>query len=175
MEIRIDPLSLTSINEAKKQIRKYAKNLPKRCEELARRLAELGTEVADSTFSISVYDLDAHYHQPIEPTNITVTFQQDHDHNGHFTIHADGEAVAFVEFGAGVYFNSNDWGRPRPEGIVGIGEYGMGNGKQRSWGFYGSDGKAHVTAGTPEQPGMWYASQEMRNKLTQIAREVFAE
>lgn len=135
----------------------------------------LGAETANVTFAGAVYDLDAKYHRPLEQADITVSFEQDYDHNGHFTIHADGKAVAFVEFGAGVYYNGNGWDRPRPEGIVGIGEYGQGKGKQWSWGFYGEDGEAYVTCGTPEQPGMWWASKEMRYKLTEIAREVFAE
>ena len=174
MEIRINPLSMSSIREAQAQLKQYKKKLPKKCEELARRLTMLGAGVANVIFSAAVYDLEAKYNQPIEPANITVTYEQDYEHNGHFTIHADGKAVAFVEFGAGVKFNGNGSDRPRPQGIVGIGQYGMGNGKQKSWGFYGDDGEVYVTSGTPEQPGMWLASRAMREDIAKIAREVFA-
>ena len=175
MEIRINPLSMSSIREAQAQLKQYKKDLPRKCEELARRLAMLGAETANVTFAGAVYDLDAKYHRPLEQADITVSYEQDLDNNGHFTIHADGEAVAFVEFGAGVYFNGSGSQRHRPQGIHEIGFYGQGKGKQWSWGYYGKDGKAHITAGTPEQPGMWLASQEMRYKMAEIAREVFAQ
>lgn len=174
MVIRFNALSLDSVTEARKQIQKYKRNLPKKCEELARRLAALGAGIANVTFSNAVYDLEVNSLTPIEPANITVSYEQDYEHNGHYTIHADGKVVAFVEFGAGVRFNGQGSDRPRPQGIVGIGEYGKGKGKQRSWGFYGEDGEVYVTSGTPEQPGMWLASRAMREDIAKIAREVFA-
>lgn len=175
MVIHINALSLDSINKARKQIQTYKRKLPKKCEALARRLAELGSGIANVTFSGAVYDLDALTKQPIAPADITVSYEQDFAHNGHYTIHADGEAVAFVEFGAGVFYNSTGSDRIRPEGIVGIGEYGKCYGKRKAWGFTGKDGQPHIVRGTPEQPGMWLAARTMRQDILKIAREVFAE
>ena len=174
MEIRLNALSLESVLQARKDLQKYKRKLPKKCMELARRLAVLGSGLANVTFSGAVYDIGARSGQPIHPTDITVSYEQDYDKNGHYTIHADGVAVAFVEFGAGVYYNYTGSDRNRPEGIVGIGEYGKGMGNRKAWGFTDEHGQTRVTRGTPEQPGMWLASRTMREDLTKIAREVFA-
>ena len=62
---------------------------------------------------------------------------------------------------------------PRPDGIVGIGEYGQGKGKQKSWGYYDDTGELVVTHGNPATLAMWYATQEMEREVIRIAKEVF--
>ena len=176
MEIILNPLDPKSVADARRKLTAYRKKLPAKCAELSRRLAELGCNIADLTFSSAVYDLEVKYKMPIEPTNIVVSYEaSERDGKVIYTVHADGKAVAFVEFGAGVYYNGggDPYHDTRPEGIVGIGEYGKGKGKQWSWGFYGDDGEVYVTCGTPEQPGMWIAARNMRSNIEEIAREVF--
>ena len=176
MEIRVNPLSLASVVQARNRINYYKKGLQGRCDKLVTRLAELGGGTAEVTFSSAIYDIGV-YGNPLQHAVITVTTERDFQkHKSSYTIHADGEAVAFVEFGAGVYFNSlgGGSGEPRPEGIVGIGEYGKGKGKQDAWAFVRSDGELCITRGTPAQPGMWNAAQTMRQQIEKIAKEVFA-
>jgi hypothetical protein len=177
MEIRVNPLSLESVTNARKQLQKYKRSLPRKCRLLASRLAELGRGQAEITFSTAVYDINVDG-TPMNPANIVVTVEDDSENEKgqHFTIHADGHAVAFVEFGAGVYYNGIGGGKHpyRPEGIVGIGEYGKGKGKQEAWGFKDEFGASLVTRGTPAQPGMWMAALTMREQITEIAKEVFA-
>jgi hypothetical protein len=175
MEIRVNPLSPQSVKDARKEIIKYKKGLPKKCITFAQRLAEEGLKAATITFTSAVYDIGV-YGNTLQHANISVTMSQDIDKNGHFTISAMGQEVAFVEFGAGVYFNSlgGGSGEPRPEGIVGIGEYGKGKGKQDAWAFVRSDGELCITRGTPAQHGMWNAAQIMRQQIEKIAKEVFA-
>jgi hypothetical protein len=93
-----------------------------------------------------------------------------------YQIVAEGHAVAFIEFGAGVYYNpSEPYPNPRPDGIVGIGEYGKGYGKRQAWGFKNESDELVITHGNPAAMPMWYASEEMRNSILQIARRVFGK
>ena len=61
----------------------------------------------------------------------------------------------------------------RPEGVVGIGEYGKGRGSRPIWVYYDETGKKVFTRGNPAALGMWYATEEMRRSILDVAREVF--
>ena len=178
MEIVINPFDLESIKEAKKKIAGYKRRLQNRTKKLAERLAELGATYARDYFEAVVYDIDYYDGEPLEVTNIMVTAYEDESdkQTTRFTISAWGKDVAFIEFGAGVHFNGggDPYHETRPDGIVGIGQYGQGRGKQQSWSYKGADGLSRRTSGTPEQPGMWLSAQEMRSNIEKIAKEVFA-
>lgn len=163
-------LSTQSIDKAIKEVEKYKQELIRKEKLFLERLAMIGVKEASIRFTTAIYD---------GVNDSTVTLEQ--TPNGYSVI-AEGTAVAFIEFGAGVYHNSGEpYPNPRPEGIVGIGEYGKGKGKRRAWFYYGeagtngeSDGKGLVkTRGNPAAMPMWYATEEMRNAILQIAREVF--
>lgn len=183
MLLYINPLDYQSVANAAKRVRNYCdKDLPEKANMLSKRIAEQCKGSASVYFTSAVYDLHAKTHQPMEKANITVTMRKIGKgvKSPQYVVTARGKAVAFVEFGAGVYFNGNGSDRPRPEGIVGIGEYGKGHGKQWSWAYRtgkfrkGGGQEVRITAGTPAQPGMWLAAKEAREKLVNIAREVFA-
>lgn len=180
MTITIDPLNKTSLTTAEKMLKKYIKNLPQKCEKIAQRLSNIGSAMADSVFGNAVYDLDMDG-VPRGNPGISVFVEGPAVSNGKivYTIIADGWNVAFVEFGAGVYYNSggDPYHETRPEGIVGIGEYGRGSGKREWWAFKAPEhnGDTYMTHGTPEQPGMYLASKAMRDSLEQIAIEVFKD
>lgn len=176
MTITIDPFSLDSIKEAQKKLSSYKRKLKGKTKKLAERLVELGRNYASDYFDTAVYDIDYYDGEPLEVTNFYITTEEDSsDGVCRYTINASGKAIAFIEFGAGVHFNGggDPYHETRPEGIVGIGEYGQKRGKQQSWSYKGFDGQSRRTSGTPEQPGMWLSAQEMRSKLLQIAKEVF--
>ena len=163
-------LNTKDINSAIKELEKYKKEFLKKERRLLEELAILGFHEATVRFATAIYD---------GVNDVTV----DLDEVGKgFTIKADGEAVAFIEFGSGVYHNSSEpYPNPRPEGIVGIGEYGQGKGKRKAWYYKGEPGtngeinsKGVVkTRGNPAAMPMWYASEEMKRSILQIAREVF--
>lgn len=180
MNITIDLLDFGSIMAAKHKLEEYIKSIPDRCAELAKRLSEYGADRAKSMFSSAVYDLDMD-NESRGDNGIVVTVSDPEEIDGGvvYTINADGENVCFVEFGAGVFYNSggDPYHETRPEGIVGIGEYGNGNGKRPFWVFkapeYHDDN--YFTHGTPEQPAMYLASKAMKDVLWDMAREVFNE
>lgn len=163
-------LNSKDIDRAIKEIERYKQEFLKKENLLLERLAELGFHEASVRFATAMYD-------GVNDSDVTI----EKTDKG-YSILARGEAVAFIEFGTGVYHNTSEpYPNPRPEGIVGIGEYGQGKGKRSAWYYKGEPGtngemnaKGVVkTRGNPASMPLWYASEEMRNSILQIAREVF--
>jgi hypothetical protein len=163
-------LNNSDIDRAIKEIEKYKQEMLSKAKEFTEGLALLGVKEASVRFTTAMYD---------GVNDVSVTLNG--GGNG-YIIEAKGEAVAFIEFGSGVYHNSGEpYPNPRPDGIVGIGEYGDGKGKRRAW-FYkgeaGTNGEVQKngvvkTRGNPASMPMWYASEEMKNSITSLAREVW--
>ena len=155
-------LSVSSIDNAIKELRAFQDSLERKKDKLLEELANIGVREASVRFTTAMYD-------GINDSSVSLETNS----NG-YVIVAKGRAVAFIEFGAGVYHNSSEpYPNPRPEGIVGIGEYGKGLGKRQAWGYKDESGELVITHGNPAAMPMWYASEEMRNKIAKIAQEVF--
>lgn len=154
-------LSEKSINEAIKEINRYKKWVDEKTKLLIEKLAIIGAQEASVRFASAMYDGNNNVTVEVSPTD-----------RG-WVITASGEAVAFIEFGSGVYHNPGEpYPLPRPQGIVGIGEYGKGMGKRQAWGYY-DNGELVITRGNPAAMPMWYATEEMRREVLNAAREVF--
>ena len=157
-------LSTSSIKDAIKQLRSYRNSLDAKKDKLLEELANIGVKEAFVRFTTAMYD-------GVNDSSVSLETISDG-----YAIVAEGHAVAFIEFGAGVYHNSGEpYPDPRPEGIVGIGEYGKGYGKRQAWGFTDGSGELVITHGNPAAMPMWYASEEMRSKILKIAKEVFGK
>jgi hypothetical protein len=155
-------LSTASIDDAVKQLRTYRNSLEAKKDKLLKMLGEIGVREASVRFTTAMYD---------GKNDSSVSLETNKDG---YVIVASGHAVAFIEFGAGVYHNTGEpYPDPRPDGIVGIGEYGKGYGKRQAWGFKDDSGELVITHGNPAAMPMWYASEEMRSKILKVAREVF--
>ncbi len=155
-------LSIESIDNAITELKAFRDSLERKKDKLLEELANIGVREASVRFTTAMYD-------GINDSSVTLETT-----TGGYVIKAEGHAVAFIEFGAGVYHNSGEpYPDPRPEGIVGIGEYGKGYGKRQAWGFIDDSGELVITHGNPAAMPMWYASEEMRSKILKIAREVF--
>ena len=155
-------LSSKSIGKAIKALKSYRDSIEVKTNKLLEELAYIGVKEASVRFTTAIYD-------GVNDSSVTLNPIE----NG-YCILAEGKAVAFIEFGAGVYHNPGEpYPNPRPEGIVGIGEYGKGYGKRQAWGFRNEDGELVITRGTPAAMPMWYASEEMRNAIVSKFKEVF--
>lgn len=155
-------LSGSSIDNAIKELKAFRESIEQKMDKLLEELANIGVREASVRFTTAMYD-------GVNDSSVTLEPITDG-----YCIKAEGKAVAFIEFGAGVYHNPGEpYPNPRPDGIVGIGEYGKGYGKRQAWGFRDESGELVITHGNPAAMPMWYASEEMRNKITKIAREVF--
>ena len=155
-------LSTSSIRDAITELKSFRASIETKKNKLLERLGEIGVYEASVRFTSAMYDGVNDSHVSLETTN------------GGYAIVASGHAVAFIEFGSGVYHNTGEpYPDPRPEGIVGIGEYGKGYGKRQTWVYRDEAGEKVFTHGNPAAMPLWYASEEMRSKIETIAKEVF--
>lgn len=157
-------IGLTSdgVSNAIAQFTKYVKWVDEKTAELTKRVTLLGLDVADIRFSSALYD----------GTN-DVSVKVEEAKNG-VSIVAQGKAVCFIEFGSGVFYNgAESYSGIRPDGVVGIGEYGHHRGRNDSWYYKDASGNAVKTHGNPPAAAMFFASQTMQQRFLGIAKEVF--
>ncbi len=159
-EIVINPFDQRSVDKALKELRKYKAWVRKKENELRIRLATIGATVASIQFSRAIYN----------GTN-DVTVRVDNT-DSVAVIYAEGEAVAFIEFGSGIKYG---YGHPmNHEFGTGPGTYPDGKGhwdNPNGW-WYGHN--LH-SSGNPPAMAMYQAREQMVEQITQIARQVFAK
>ena len=158
-KITID-LSAKSIDSAIKEVRKYKAWVLAKEKELRQRLAMLGASVASIKFSTAIYN---------GTNDVTVRVEDD---GSMATIYAEGESVAFIEFGAGAKYG---YGHPQAgELSVGPGTYPDGKGNwdnPKGWWY----GNSEHTFGNPPAMAMYEAVQAIAEQVTMIAKEVFSK
>lgn len=156
-KITID-LSAKSIDSAIKEVRKYKAWVLAKEKELRQRLAMLGASVASIRFSTAIYN---------GTNDVTVRVEDD---GSMATIYAEGESVAFIEFGAGA---KHGYGHPQAgEFGVGPGTYPDGKGNwDNPKGWYIPGGEH--TYGNPPAMAMVAARDTIAEQVMIIAREVF--
>lgn len=158
-KITID-LSAKSIDSAIKEVRKYKAWVLEKEKELRLRLATLGASVASIKFSTAIYN---------GTNDVTVRVEDD---GSMATIYAEGESVAFIEFGAGAKYG---YGHPQAgEFGVGPGTYPDGKGNwdnPKGWWY----GNSEHTFGNPPAMAMYGAVQAITEQVTMIAKEVFSK
>ena len=153
-------ISLTneSINNGIKEVQRYKRWVLEKEKELRTRLASLGATVASIEFSRAIYN---------GPNDVSVRVD---DTGSVAVIYAEGESVAFIEFGSGIKYG---YGHPQ------AGEHGMGPGTYPGKGHWDNEkgwwyGHGKHSYGNPPAMAMYDAVQKMTEELTRIAREVFS-
>lgn len=153
-------LTTESVNEAIKELRRYKRWVQDKERELRIRLAQIGATVASIQFARAIYN----------GTN-DITVRVDNTKSV-AVIYAEGESVAFIEFGSGAKYG---YGHPQ------AGEFGTGPGTYPEGKGHWDDPKGWYYApgqhsfGNPPAMAMYNAVQEMTEQLTQIAKEVFSK
>lgn len=151
-------LTTKSIGKAMREVERYKQWVSVKEAELRSRLAMMGATVASIQFARAIYT---------GSNDITVRVD---DTGSVAVIYAEGESVAFIEFGAGATYG---YGHPQAgEFGVGPGTYPDGKGhwnNPKGWWF----GSSQHTYGNPPAMAMYTAVQEITQNLTKIAREVF--
>lgn len=149
-----DPREMQTVTT---EIEDYLGDLQEKANQICERLAGIGALRASIGFSRAVY-----------PGTNDVAITVDPIENG-YAIHATGNAVLFIEFGAGVTYG---YGHPEPQGY-GPGTYpGKGHWDDPNGWWYGDH---QHTYGNPPAAAMYYAQQEVIRNIEQVAREVFGE
>lgn len=117
--------------QAIEEVVKTVNNTVEVADWIANNLAVKGADIAQEYFDRAEYD-----------GQNTVKVHSEKRKYGAIII-ASGKPVCFIEFGTGVYYNgSGSYPLPLPEGVVGIGEYGKGQGKKDWWVYKGEPGNA---------------------------------
>ena len=158
-KITVD-LSAKSIDSAIKEVRKYKAWVLAKEQELRQRLAMLGASVASIRFSTAIYT---------GTNDVTVRVEDD---GSMATIYAEGESVAFIEFGSGDKYG---YGHPKAGELgVGPGTYPEGKGNwDNPKGWYIPGGEH--TFGNPPVAAMIAARDAITEQVTMIAKEVFSK
>ena len=157
-KIVINGLSDQNIKNAINEVKRYRRWVEEKEAELRVRLASVGATVASIQFSRAIYNGTNDVSVRVDDTGSVAV------------IYAEGESVAFIEFGSG-----DKYGHGHPQ----AGEFGMGPGTY-------PDGKGHWddpkgwwyghgkhSYGNPPAMAMYKAVQAMTEQLTTIAKEVF--
>lgn len=157
-KIVIDGLSQENVANAIGEVRKYQAWILEKEAELRSRLASLGATVASIQFSRAIY----------HGTN-DVSVRVD-DTGSVAVIYAEGESVAFIEFGAGITYG---YGHPLAGELgVGPGTYPEGKGHwDNPNGWWYAHGQH--TYGNPPAMAMVAARDAMVADITTIAKGVF--
>jgi hypothetical protein len=161
-------LSQSSIQNLIDDLNRYKESLFDKNELFVKRLAEVGIPVIDERIESAKGDSDkSHY------TRIDVRRFQEYSQA---VLVVDGIDLLFIEFGAGIHYNTPAGTSPHPKGEelgYTIGSYGKGKGKQDKWSYIDKSGSIRWSHGTQATMPVYMAGLEMRDKMIQIAREVF--
>jgi hypothetical protein len=166
-------LSVSSVQNAIKELRQYQQDLNRKCEIFCQRLTELGKVTAEAKVNESPLGKYVVVTTDIKPekagckailiaTGVTKS-----------TDYGDVNMLLLIEFGAGIHYNSV----PNPK----AGELGFGVGTfpgqthafEDGWYYPDENGEWHYTHGTKATMPMYNASTEMLLNIRKIAREVF--
>lgn len=166
-------LTPESIDKAIGELQDYQKWIEERCETLRQRVAEEIANESQIGFDSSSAEIsnDGVSTQP----NVTVEVT---DRDGVSIVIANGSDAVWIEFGAGVYYNTPVGTSPNPYGAdlgFSIGTYGYGYGARKVWGYRNADGTVTLTHGTPATMPMYNAVSKVLRDLPNIAKAVFSD
>lgn len=173
----LDP---NSIEGAIRELAVYNEQLEQKLDTLKTRVAEeignLAQQIASGAVVGDLFWVKGSSGQTIEKAaNINITI----DSSGNSKlVMMNGEDAVWVEFGTGVWFNGAAGTSPNAFATnvspsMTIGSYDKGHGKRNVW-FFKDGGETYMTHGVPALMPLYRACTETRNRIAEIAREVFA-
>lgn len=161
--IVIDLNDLSSFDKAIKEITKFEKWVNQKTNELIKRLADEGVNIALShTERASAYG------------NTDIEIYSEKGSNGSWRIVASGEDVYFVEFGAGIGVDESDPFVAQADVEVFDGSYSLKhNGPYIKTGIWHYNGL--TLNGIEALKPMYQTQKELEERLVDIAKEVFSQ
>lgn len=176
-------IKITGIQDAIRLVNRSKQTLRDKMKIVVERLAEEGFAIARYAFQTALYagENDVVVNEPVWRDDNTIV------------ITAEGNAVAFIEFGSGKFYEEYPTDIPGDSkdlselGIVAHGEYGKKKGANPPWIYVGEPGNAGFvvkevggktivrTMGNPPARAMYQASIQIADKqrAIEIAKEVF--
>lgn len=169
-------INVRGINEAVDRLDRITRSIPDKMHTLCTKLAEMGLNDMSVNFRTAAYDgtPDVRIGNPMWVSDNVLE------------IPVTGHTVAFIEFGTGVHYADD---HPRAEAMGAIrGEYGHHQGRKDTWKYRGDPGSAGwynspkerargivTTHGNPANAVMYNAAKQMRERILETARSVFAD
>jgi hypothetical protein len=178
---KVDCLSVSSINNLIKELQKYTDGIADKCEEVVRRLAEIGLEEAEKNISKAGIKYTRTKNGGLIQSGSDVEHNSDIKINryGNYSqaqLTVQGRDIMFIEFGAGVHYNGAVGTSPNPKGEemgMTIGSYGYGQGKNDVWAYHAEQGELVITYGTKATMPMYRASLRIQKEAEKVIKEVF--
>lgn len=168
-------LSVSSIRQLQKDLIRYQEYLINKAAQLAKRLSELGVDIAQ----VQIADLDAIFTGELI-ASIQSKYKDSTKYGAIFAIVADSSHACFVEFGMGQRGKDTPYPYPLPEGVSW--DYNVGKTIRQNavtgryyWFYPGQDGLWHYTEGMPARPFLHNTSMELLREIPKIAKEVFSK
>lgn len=164
-------IRIRNAGKVARQIKDYTRSLGAKLNTFLEKLADIGITQAAIHFQSAEYDGVNDVVVDSSPTWLD-------EHT--LAINASGESILFIEFGTGVY---NPVTHPKADELGMIrGAYGKGYGQNYTWYYRGDPGTNGEdlgngrirTHGNNANRCMWDASEEMRRRIYDIAKEVFS-
>lgn len=171
-------LSVSSIQNAIKELRQYQSDLNRKCEELCRRLTQEGILIAQAHIGSSGFGKYIHLGSEITPQQAgckAILYMEDTTkiksewQTKEGVQSAEVSACLMLEFGSGLKAEN-------PANIPGVGTGtfpGGKHGNEPGWYYMDLEGKWHYSTGVSPKMPMYYAGKELREKVATIAKEVF--
>lgn len=171
-------LSVREVQAAIKEIEAYQKDLNRKCEELCRRLTEEGIQIAQAHIGSSGFGKYIHLDSEIksEKTGCKAIFYMEDAtkiksewQTQEGVRSAEVSPSLMLEFGSGLKAEN-------PANIPGVGTGTFPGGKhgtEPGWYYMDLEGHWHYSSGISPKMPMYHAGKELREKVLEIAKEVF--
>lgn len=171
MNLKLNPLSSSSVNKAILRLQGYADSLPQKTAVLVKRLTEFGYNACiRNVLSLDIYDSG----------KLINSIRTEIKNNG-FTgmIVVDCDYAIFVEFGTGIVGKNNAYiGKAMAEvgySYGGGSSYVVTNDGRIGWYYPTDDGGYRFTEGMPSRPFMYRTGIEVGNMILLLAKGAFKE
>lgn len=166
-------LSISSIENAIKELEAYKSRIQKAAQIFCEELALFGCQEMNQAISVAQAETDAGG-GGVNDAFATWYKKEETGDSVVFIIEMAGDGVLFVEFGAGVHFNGNLHGSPHPQGAklgYTIGDYRPGSRGQ----FDGWMSPLGYTHGQKAACAIPAAMATMRERLISAAQEAWKQ
>lgn len=156
--------SLADLNPAIKTIQDYRTKLKKNTPILVENISKVALETASEIFRYAEYDGD-------NDVSVSIEEQESADNKSTFHVVADGEAVAFIEFGSGMigYGYPEDAPLKFEMGSWSDSELGKGHWQNEGGWYYVHGKKSH---GNPPAMAMYRAKEDAVESVEKLAKEL---
>lgn len=159
-------LSVGSVENARKQIQDFKKNLLTKTEVFLDRLSQIGIEVIQTNVALST---------GADDKNVDITTDISRDGaTTKMTMHISGKSLLFIEYGSGIRFNQGNIHPWAHEHGYGVGTYpGQTHALDPNGWYYREGGVLHHSYGTEATMPVYKAYMEMIKRADEVAKEVF--